>query len=194
MTAAASTPLLTYEQPLYPGELRIDDGDECLAMHWVPESKPFLRDLRLMGFILFAFLIIPGCGAISCWNRHRDTGGLIVLGVFVLLATAFATMLSLLYFRRHRPNSIHANREEFWHKATLGSISLRMSRIALFATKASPDGRSLIAVARTTFREKRWLQFKSRSSRPKQICFLTHSDADLIERAAIKLNALLTPR
>jgi hypothetical protein len=185
---------LAYEQPLFPGEARLDVSDQCMALHWVPSTTTARHNFALAALLLGGFLVLPGVGALGTWFGDRRNGAAtVVFAIFLLMTGASAAYLFLIFKARRRPHSIFADRESLVFSGPFANFHVKMSDVATFRAQPHARGWRLRATARTTFRKPRLLEFEGARAPEARVDLLDHTDAGLVRRAATALNALLLP-
>jgi hypothetical protein len=188
--APASAPLLTYEQPLKPGELRLDLAPDALTIKWSLPARQSRKNLVKVSLWALAYLCFFAYRMHDWLNggfRWSGLGGVVLIGIFTLLILAgFISSVCA----AGATFTILANRENLVFDDAVDPVVIPMKGIRHFTTRFDRNGDCALVLVR--WKEKvRWYQLRVSSPPPSSVDVLVHPNTDLVESAAASLNALL---
>jgi hypothetical protein len=188
-------PLLTYEQPLAPGEFRIEPVDDGVTLKWslLPrQSRNMLISVSLWALAYLCYL----SWKIYEWNiRGRHWSGLIFVAFFGLLTLQLLRNFIQSARTAGVSYAILASRELIIFNYPTGSGTIPVTAISHFTARDRTGGGYELTMHLRQKLQQFVPGYQFRLSKPARnsVEILAHPDPDLVERASASLNALLTP-
>lgn len=188
MTPAPAIPLLSYEQPLAPGELRFDLAQDSLTIRWSPKASAgnllkvcliALAWLSICAYVLYAWLHFG--------LNWKTFGGGVVISLYALgIVGAFVRSI----VGAGTTYKILATRETLVLDDDFEPVALPMKGIRNFYTRTEKTGDCALVLRRHEDKL-RWYNFRLSTPPPLTCDLLSHPDSELVAEIVTSLNALL---
>jgi len=194
-TAAAAPFDLTYERPLAPGELRLHATPDALTLRWTEPRPNSRRNLVKASLWTLAYLCFL---AYQIW-KWQETGfrwsGLVPVAIIGVLTLGIVLRFAAYAATFGEARSIVADRENIvFLEADGAGGGIPQSRVSHFDTIGRPGGLALRLFLRQRPEDVvRWYHIRWERPNLGPFDLVVHTDRQLVESAAAKLNALLPP-